>query len=147
MFMKRKNLTIAATLIIAVALAFNGSLALAKEMTDKDFIAEAKKHITTISVADAKALFDKGGVSFLDVRTAKEFKAGHIPGAVNVPRGLIEFKVGKKLPDKNAVIVVYCKSGGRSSLSSDTLVKMGYKNIRNMDGGWKAWTEAGYPVD
>ncbi|MBW1715781.1 MAG: rhodanese-like domain-containing protein [Deltaproteobacteria bacterium] len=116
-------------------------------MTAKDFVAEAKKSIAEISVSDAKAMLDKGGVLFLDVREPKEYKSGHIPGAINVPRGLLEFKIGKKMPDKNATAVVYCKSGGRSSLATDTLVRMGYKNLKSMDGGWKAWTKAGYPVE
>ena len=145
--MKKKHLILIIVLMLSAAFAFNASLALAKDMTAKDFMAEAKKNITTISVADAKALLDKGGAVFLDVRTKKEYKSGHIPGAINLSRGLIEFKIGKKIPDKNKVVAVYCKSGGRSCLSSDTLVKMGYKNIKNIDGGWKAWTKAGYPVE
>ena len=145
--MKRKSLILIVALMITAAFAFNTSLALAKDMTAKDFQAEALKHITTISVAEAKAMLDKGGVIFLDVRTAKEFKSGHVPGAVNVPRGLLEFKIEKKISDKNASVVVYCKTGGRSSLASYTLVRMGYKNVKNMDGGWKAWVKAGYPVE
>jgi rhodanese-related sulfurtransferase len=133
--------------MISAVFAFNGSLALAADMTAQDFMTEAKKHITTISVEEAKAMLDKGGLAFLDVREPKEYRSGHVPGAINVPRGLLEFQVGSKLADKNAVVVVYCKSGGRSCLSSDTLVKMGYKNIKNMDGGWKAWLSAGYPVE
>jgi rhodanese-related sulfurtransferase len=145
--MKKKNLILIIVLMISAAFAFNTSLALAKDMTADDFKAAAKKNITTITVADAKALLDKGGAIFLDVRTQKEYKSGHIPGAMNVPRGLLEFKIGKKIPDKNATVAVYCKSGGRSCLASDTLVKMGYKNIKNIDGGWKAWTKAGNPVE
>ncbi|NVL92045.1 MAG: rhodanese-like domain-containing protein [Desulfobacterales bacterium] len=116
-------------------------------MTADDFKKEALKHITTITVSEAKALLDKGGFTFLDVRTEKEFKKGHIPGAVNLPRGKLEFRIDKKIPDKNTSIVVYCKTGGRSALATYTLVKMGYKNLKNMDGGWKAWTKAGYPVE
>ena len=145
--MKRKSLIFIVALMISAAFAFNSSLALAECMTANDLVAEAKKNIVMISVSDGKALFDKCGVVFLDVRDLKEFKSGHIPGAVHISRGLLEFKIGKKIPDKNALVVVYCKSGGRSSLSTDTLVKMGYKNVKNMDGGWKAWTKAGYPVE
>lgn len=134
-------------LMISAAFAFNASLALAKDMTAKDFEKEALKHITTISVAETKALLDKGGVTFLDVRTEKEYKKGHIPGAKNVPRGKLEYDIGKDIPDKNAAVVVYCKTGGRSSLGTYTLVRMGYKNLKSMDGGWKAWTKAGYPVE
>ena len=143
--MKRRGLTFIVTLIIGVA--FSAPLALAKDMTAEDFKKEALKHITTISVADAKALFDKGGVIFLDVRTEKEYKKGHIPGAVNLPRGKLEFKIDKEIPDKNASVVVYCKTDDRSSLATYTLVRMGYKNLKNMDGGWMAWAKAGYQVE
>ena len=145
--MKRKNLVFMVVLMISTAFAFNASLALAKDMTAKDLVAEAKKNVVMISVSDAKALFDKGGVIFLDCRDAKEFKSGHIPGALNISRGLLEFKVTGKIPDKNAEIVMYCKSGGRGCLACESIGKMGYKNVKNMDGGWKAWTKAGYPVE
>jgi len=92
-------------------------------------------------------MFDKGGVLFLDVRTEKEYKKGHIPGAMNIPRGLLEFRIAKMIPDRNASIVVYCRSGARSSLATYTLVRMGYRNVKNMDGGWRAWAKAGYPVE
>jgi len=145
--MKKLNLTVVIAFVICAAFAFNTSLALAKDMTKEDFEKEALKHITTISVAEAKALFDKGGVTFLDVRTEKEYKKGHIPGAKNVPRGKLEYDIGKDIPDTNAPIVVYCKTGGRSCLGTYTLVRMGYKNLKSMDGGWNAWTKAGYPVE
>ena len=145
--MKKKSLVLIIVLMISAAFAFNAALALAKDMTAKDLVAEAKKNITSISVSDAKALFDKGGVTFLDCRDQKEFKSGHIPGAVNISRGLLEFKIAKKISDKNAQIIMYCKSGGRGSLASDSIGKMGYKNVKNMDGGWKAWAKAGYPVE
>ena len=67
---------------------------------------------------------------------------GHVPGAMDIPRGLLEFKVGKKVPDKNAKIIVYCKKGGRGCLGMCTLCQMGYKNSKNMAGGWKAWEKA-----
>lgn len=145
--MKKKSLIFIVALMISAAFAFNAPLALAKDMTAKDLVAEAKKNIVMISVSDAKAMFDKGGVTFLDCRTSKEFKSGHIPGAVNIPRGLLEFKIAKKIPDKNAQIIMYCKSGGRGCLACESIGKMGYKNIKNMDGGWKAWSKAGYPVE
>jgi len=145
--MRRKNLIFVVAIMIGVAFAFNAPRALAEDMTADDFKKEALKHITTITLSEAKALLDKGGFTFLDVRTEKEFKKGHIPGAVNFPRGKLEFGIDKKIPDKNTSIVVYCKTGGRSALATYTLVKMGYKNLKNMDGGWKAWTKAGYPVE
>jgi len=146
--MKRKNLILVVTLIISVAFAFNASLALAKDMTVADFKAEAFKNITQISPVDAKAMFDKGGVVFVDVREPDEFKAGHIPGAKSIPRGTIEWMVPKKISDdKNASIVVYCEHGSRGALATYTLVQMGYINVRNLEGGRAAWMKAGCPVE
>jgi rhodanese-related sulfurtransferase len=146
--MKRKNLILVVTLMISVAFAFNASLALAKGMTVADFKAEAFKNITQISPVDAKAMFDKGGVVFVDVREPDEFKAGHIPGAKSIPRGTIEWMVPKKVSDdKNASIVVYCEHGSRGALATYTLVKMGYKNVKNLEGGRAAWMKAGCPLE
>ena len=118
-----------------------------KVMTTKDLVAEANEHVTNVPVSVAKELLDEGGHIFLDVRTAKEFKMGHIPGAVHIERGLLEFKIDNQIPDKNAQIVVYCKVGGRGSLAAHTLVRMGYKNVTNIEGGWVPWEKAGYPVE
>lgn len=145
--MKRKDLISIVTLIICAVFVFNAPLAFAKDMTARDLVEEAREKIVTISIADAKAMFDKGGVIFLDVREPKEYKKGHIPGALSIPRGLLEFKISKEFPDKNASIVVYCRTGARSSLATYALVRMGYKNLKNMDGGWMAWAKAGYPVE
>lgn len=144
--MKRQSLyTI--TLIVVGVLFFYGAVAIAKDLTSKDMVAEAKKTICEVSVAEAKALLDKGGEIFLDCREPKEFKMGHVPGAINIPRGLLEFKISKKIPEKNENIVMYCKSGGRGCLATCSLCQMGYKNVKNMDGGWKAWEKAGYPIE
>ena len=145
--MKKRHLILIIVLMVSAAFAFNASLAMAKDMTAKDLVTEAKKNIASISVSDAKAMLDKGGVTFLDCREPKEYKSGHIPGAINIPRGLLEFKIAGKLPDKNAPIIMYCKSGGRASLATQSVNRMGYKNVKNMDGGWKAWAKAGYPVE
>jgi rhodanese-related sulfurtransferase len=142
-----KRFLIMATVFILSAGLFIGGHAFAKDMTADDFVKEAKKSVCEVTVSEAKEMLDKGGCIFLDCREPKEFKMGHIPGAVNIPRGLMEFKVDKKIPDKNEKIVLYCKVGGRGCLSACTLCRMGYKNVVNMAGGWKAWEKAGYPVE
>jgi rhodanese-related sulfurtransferase len=134
-------------MVIALALVFNAPSAAAKDMTAKDMVSDAQKEICEISVSEAKDCFDKGGFVFLDCRTDKEFKMGHVPGAMNIPRGLLEFKIDKKIPDKSANIVMYCKKGGRGCLATCTLCRMGYKNVKNMAGGWLAWEKAGYPIE
>ena len=134
-------------LALVFAFALTAPMVVAKDMTATDLVGEAKKNICEVSVSDAKALLDKGGYIFLDCREPKEFKMGHVPGAMNIPRGLLEFKISKKVPDKNANIVMYCKKGGRGCLATCTLCRMGYKNVNNMAGGWMAWEKAGYPVE
>jgi rhodanese-related sulfurtransferase len=119
----------------------------AQDMSAEDFVNIAKKSIHEISVSDAKVLLEKGGHIFLDCREPKEFKMGHVPGAMNIPRGVVEFKVGNQIPDKNAKIITYCKFGGRGCLTCCTLCKMGYHNVVNLAGGWLAWEKAGYPVE
>jgi len=128
-------------------LAFAVPQAMAEDMTADSFVSEAKKGVCEVSVSNAKEMLDKGGCVFLDCREPKEFKMGHVPGAVNIPRGLMEWKISKKIPDKTAKIVVYCKVGGRGCLSACTLCRMGYKNVVNIAGGWQAWEKAGYPVE
>ncbi len=132
-------------LVLLLNLAFYG--ACFADMTDKDFLAEARKTTKEITVAVAKADIDAGKAVVLDCRTEDEYKKGHVPGAVHLQRGLLEFKADKKFPDKDAYIIVYCKTGGRSLLSADTLNKMGYKNAVSMDGGWKGWVKEGGAVE
>lgn len=137
--------------ILGISLMVGGCTTASKQaapqaMTADSLVAEAKKNICEVTVSEAKEMLDKGGLVFLDCREPKEFKMGHVPGAMNIPRGLIEFKINKKIPDKNGGIVIYCKVGGRGCLSACTLCRMGYKNVMNMAGGWKAWEKAGYPI-
>jgi len=146
--MNRFKLNLSVVSLIIFALVFIVSFpAAGKDMTGKELVEEAKVTIKSISITDAKAMLGKSGAVFLDVREPEEFKAGHIPGAINIPRGLLEFQIEQQAPDKNQTIVVYCRSGNRSALAAATLMKMGYKSILNMDGGWKAWQDAGYPAE
>ncbi len=145
-----KHLFVKKTLITLFVLLFLSSLSTycLADMTANDFVKEAKQTVKEISVADAKADIDAGKVAvILDCRTDKEFTAGHLPKAVNVPRGLLEFKIGKEIPNKASYVICYCKSGGRSCLSTSTLGKMGYTNVKSLAGGWKAWVKAGYPIE
>ncbi len=146
----RKQMFVKKSLIVSFVFLFILSLSASclADMTSGDFVKEAKKTVKEISVADAKADIDSGKVAvILDCRTVKEFKAGHLPKAVNITRGLLEFKVAKKIPNKASYVICYCKSGGRSCLGTCTLEEMGYTNVKSMDGGWKAWVKAGYPIE
>jgi len=114
----------------------------------KDMVSKAKSAIKTVPPADVKkALDSKEKAVFLDVRDAGEFSAGHIPGAINVSRGTLEFNIWGKIPDQNAKIYVYCKTTGRSALATKTLGELGYKNAVLMDAQFEDWIKAGYPVE
>lgn len=116
-------------------------------MTAMDLVAEAKRKIREVSVAEAQASL--GQVLVLDVREPAEYAAGGLPGAVNVPRGVLEFKIDghPAFQDKqDADILVYCLSGGRSALAVETLQKLGWSGTVSLAGGFDAWRDAGGPV-
>jgi rhodanese-related sulfurtransferase len=106
-------------------------------------VAEAKKHITEISPQDAAAKLNSGDAVVVDVRDKDEWDEGHIPGAIHLSRGTIELDIEEKVPDTNAMVICHCGGGGRSALAAQSLRKMGYKNVRSMAGGFKAWKAAG----
>jgi rhodanese-related sulfurtransferase len=143
--MKRNIRIFLVALTISLAFAFTTSLALAKDMTVKDFTEEAFKNITQILPADAKAMSDKNGAIFVDVREQDEYAAGHIPGAKSIPRGTVEWMIPKNFPDKNTSIIVYCEHGSRGALATYTILQMGYRNAKNLEGGRAAWMEQGFP--
>jgi len=113
----------------------------------QDLVADAKKKITEISPTDA-AQKTKGSsdVVIVDVREKDEFDESHIPDAVHMSRGMVELEVEDKFPDRNTTIICHCGGGGRSALAADSMQKMGYKNVRSMAGGFKAWKAAGLPT-
>ena len=106
-------------------------------------VTEAKKHITEISAQDAAAKLNSGDAVVVDVRDKDEWDEGHIPGAMHMSRGTIELDIEEKVPDPNAMIICHCGGGGRSALTAEALQKMGYKNVRSMAGGLRAWKAAG----
>lgn len=113
----------------------------------KDWVAKAKAEIKKVTAADVKAAIDKGEKAvILDVRDPEEYKAGYLPGAINVTRGKLEFTVWDRITDKDAKIYVYCLTAARSALATKTLNDMGYKNAVLMDAHFEDWVKAGYPV-
>ncbi|MCF7967146.1 rhodanese-like domain-containing protein [Methylobacter sp. Wu8] len=116
-------------------------------LTAMDLVAQAKQHIVEIDIDDAKKAL--GASLVMDVREPAEYTAGHLPGAFNIPRGVLEFKIGAH-PDfqdkQDAHIIVYCQTGGRSALAAEVLNKMGFNNAVSMAGGFKAWAESGNEI-
>ncbi len=112
----------------------------------QELVADAKKKITEISPTDAATKSKSGDTVIVDVREQDEFDESHIPEAVHMSRGMLELEVDEKFPDRNMTIICHCGGGGRSTLAAESLQKMGYKNVRSMAGGFKAWKAAGLPT-
>jgi rhodanese-related sulfurtransferase len=111
-------------------------------------VEEAKKRVQECSVADVKARFDRGETfHFVDVREDNEFAVLRARGARHIGRGVLERDVETLIPDHGAPVVLYCGGGFRSALAADNMQKMGYTNVISMDGGMRAWREAGYPIE
>ena len=109
-------------------------------------VAEAKKNVTEISPTDAELKSKSGDTVIVDVREKDEWDEEHIPDAIHLSRGTVEWKIDEKVPDPNTTIICHCGGGGRSALAVESLQKMGYKNVRSMAGGFKAWKAAGLPT-
>ena len=106
-------------------------------------VEEARSRVREISVEDVRRKLERGKAKLIDVREESEWAAGHVRGAQHLGKGIIERDIEKKIPDKNAEIILYCGGGYRSALSADALQRMGYANVASMAGGWRAWQEAG----
>ena len=109
----------------------------------KEMVAAVKTQITEIALEDLKKKMDnQDDFVLIDVRDKGEFIKGSIPGAFNISRGLLEFKIGDKVEDKAKEIVLFCKSGSRSALATASLKSIGYTNVKSLAGGWLGWEKA-----
>lgn len=119
--------------------------------TAMDLVAQAKGQIENLGV-DAVEKELAGGALVVDLREPGELvEHGRIPGAVHVPRGMLEFRADPATPyhmeefDPARRVILHCASGGRSALAAATLKEMGYQDVAHLDGGFNAWVEAGKP--
>ncbi|MDH5454562.1 MAG: rhodanese-like domain-containing protein [Gammaproteobacteria bacterium] len=117
-----------------------------------DVVAKAKATIKECSVRDVRDCLNEGTV-LIDIRERTEYQRGHLPGAMIIPRGLLEFEIipalerlGTDTPVAEHDIVLYCGTGGRSALAAKSLDAMGFRNVKSMDGGIVAWAEAKLPL-
>ncbi len=115
--------------------------------TAHDLVLAAKSQCREISVEDAQAGVLAADV-IIDVREADEYAAGHLAGAINIPRGLLEFKLSGNpaLEPRDLNVVLYCKTSGRAALAAVAMQSMGYLNVASIAGGFDAWVAAGRPV-
>jgi rhodanese-related sulfurtransferase len=109
---------------------------------------EAKRRIHEISVEATQERLAAGeGARLIDVREGHEWEAGHAAGAEHLSKGIIERDIEQAVPDFGTELILYCGGGFRSALAAETLQRMGYYDVSSMAGGWKAWQEAGAPVE
>lgn len=123
-------------------------------MTASDLVADARRAIREIGPEQFSASAE--GCILIDVREPAEFDTGHIAGAVNIPRGVLEFQVDAHpavanvsdpaLSHKDQPVVVYCRTGGRAALAALNLQRMGFSDVRSIAGGISDWAVAGLPV-
>jgi rhodanese-related sulfurtransferase len=121
-------------------------------VSPSDVVAKAKATIKECSIRDVKECMNEDTV-LIDIREPMEYQRGHIPGAMIIPRGLLEFEIlpalerlGRDIPLIEYDIVLYCGTGGRSALAAKSLDSMGFRNVKSMDGGIVAWAEAKLPI-
>ncbi len=151
--MKTKNI-LKITVFVLIGLMITACSTKESYQNVDELLAQVAPNVTEMSVQELHQLFDDGEIIVLiDVREPNEFNPGYIPGAVNIPRGLIEFNVLKDEfwenqflypPLKTDLVVVYCKKGHRGLLAADVLQKFGFENVKWLKGGFKAW-ELAYP--
>ena len=113
-----------------------------------DLVSDAKSRIREMDIDQYQKLKTAGDDHILvDVREDSEWTAGHAAGAMHLGKGVIERDIEAKVPDRAKKLVLYCGGGYRSALAADNLKKMGYTDVISLDGGWRAYTEAGLPVE
>ena len=113
-----------------------------------ELVKDAKSRIKEIDINEYQRMKQGGDRHLLvDVREEGEWAAGHAAGSVHLGKGVIERDIEAKVPDKNTKLVLYCGGGFRSALAADNLRKMGYSDAISLDGGWRAYTGAGLPVE
>ncbi|MCB1153244.1 molybdopterin-synthase adenylyltransferase MoeB [bacterium] len=117
-------------------------------ITYQEMLAQIREQGVEVSPEQVRELVAANkDVILLDVRESEEYREGHLPGAISLPRGFLELKVGTLLPDPSKEIVTYCAGGLRSLLATDTLRRMGYGKVTSMSGGWNKCIQHGYPTE
>jgi rhodanese-related sulfurtransferase len=109
-------------------------------------VGEVMPRVRELDVASALERME-AGARLIDVREDNEWERGHAAGARHLGRGVIERDIEREVPDHAAELILYCGGGYRSALAADNLQRMGYTNVRSLAGGWRAWQEAGAPVE
>ncbi len=115
--------------------------------TAAELFAEAKARITEVSPRQVQEELARGeDVAIIDVREPNEWNLGHVPGAMHLPRGVLESAIEQRVP-RDRRVVLYCASGNRSALAAESIAQMGYGNVASMSGGFRGWADSGGDVE
>ena len=113
-----------------------------------DIVNDAKTRVRETTPEEVRRRQETGDrFHLIDVREDGEWVRGRALGAMHMGKGVIERDIERAIPNRNEEIILYCGGGYRSALAADTLMKMGYRNVSSMDGGWKRWKALGYPTE
>ncbi len=113
----------------------------------RDLVRAARKEIEPLELEQVhEVIANREPAVLVDVRESDEWRAGHLPGAIHIPRGFLELQVDEKLPDRDAPVILYCAGGNRSALAAKTLKELGYADVRHMSRGFSGWRDAGFEV-
>ncbi len=120
----------------------------------KTLLSEANSVVPTVSIEEAKVLLDDENTVFVDIRDIRELqREGKLPGAISCPRGMLEFWIDPESPYHKEVFnqdkhyILYCASAWRSALSGRAAMEMGLSPVSHLEGGFKAWSKAGAPIE
>jgi sulfur-carrier protein adenylyltransferase/sulfurtransferase len=113
--------------------------------SSKNILDEARAAIKQVDIDEARRMMEQPGVVVIDVRESDEWRQGHLPNAIGLPRGFLELRIEEKVPDRKTPVILHCASGTRSLLAARALREMGYENLYNMVGGFNAWKDRGLP--
>jgi sulfur-carrier protein adenylyltransferase/sulfurtransferase len=112
--------------------------------TSKNILDEARAQIKPVDIDQARKMLEQGAV-IVDVRESDEWRQGHIPQAIAIPRGFLELRIEEKVPDRKTPVIMQCASGTRSLYASRAMKELGYENVYNLTGGFNAWKDRGLP--
>jgi rhodanese-related sulfurtransferase len=108
---------------------------------------DARARVREVSVAETRAAVENGRARLVDVREDNEWNEAHAVGAEHLGKGIIERDIEVFAPDKASELILYCGGGYRAVLAADNLQRMGYTKVSSMAGGWRAWQDAGAPIE
>ena len=116
--------------------------------TYQERLSDLKKRLKEVAPEEVKKMIEaKDNLILIDVRESEEYRNGHLPGAISIPRGFLEMRIEEAITDRSAPLALYCAGGIRSLFSTETLKNMGYTSVVSMSSGFNGWTRKDFPTE